>query len=341
MDFSPADLFRSTKTGSRSSLDRVNKQISASRGTFRQKVHVGVLLATVALVTSGAIIIWSASQFKADASFSRHLLGIGIGAVLAVLVWRTDLRGISNFSTALLVIDLIVIFSPKIPGLSYTGGLGMTGWIKIPGIGLTFQPVELAKLITIFFMATLGSQYNGRIDTARDYIKLCGMLSVPFLAVVAMGDLGSGLVVLVSGAIVICMSGARREWVLSTLALLVGLVALVLALDSVFDSLLGHGGFFKTGCAGQKLLAAALNTPVSVMATASEGGAWGMALLAAYRVNRRADEKLDEYLNNRVFAKSESKIAQPEAEDVEGFARYAKRFVQVLEAEKAAVEGMK
>ena len=107
MDFSPADLFRSTKTGSRSSLDRVNKQLSASRGTFRQKVHIGVLVATVALVAYGAIIIWSASQFKADASFSRHLLGIGIGAVLAVLVWRTDLRGISNFSTALLVIDLI------------------------------------------------------------------------------------------------------------------------------------------------------------------------------------------------------------------------------------------
>ena len=86
MDFSPADLFRSTKTGSRSSLDRVNKQLSASRGTFRQKVHIGVLVATVALVAYGAIIIWSASQFKADASFSRHLLGIGIGTVLAVLV---------------------------------------------------------------------------------------------------------------------------------------------------------------------------------------------------------------------------------------------------------------
>ena len=138
-----------------------------------------------------------------------------------------------------------MIFSPKIPGLSYTGGLGMTGWIKIPGIGLTFQPVELAKLITIFFIATLGSQYNGRIDTVHDYVKLCGMLSIPFLAVVAMGDLGSGLVVLVSGAIVICMSGARREWVLSTLALLVGLVALVLALDSVFDSLLGHDVLIK------------------------------------------------------------------------------------------------
>ena len=242
MDFSPADLFRSTKTGSRSSLDRVNKQLSASRGTFRQKVHIGVLVATVALVAYGAIIIWSASQFKADASFSRHLLGIGIGAVLAVLVWRTDLRGISNFSTALLVIDLIVIFSPKIPGLSYTGGLGMTGWIKIPGIGLTFQPVELAKLITIFFIATLGSQYNGRIDTVRDYVKLCGMLSIPFLAVVAYGDLGSGLVVACFRRHqVICMSGARREWVLSTLACSWAWWPRSGArFGLVFDSLLGH-----------------------------------------------------------------------------------------------------
>ena len=171
MGFSPADLFRSTKTGSRSSLDRVNKQLSASRGTFRQKVHIGVLVATVALVAYGAIIIWSASQFKADASFSRHLLGIGIGAVLAVLVWRSDLRGISNFSTALLVIDLIVILSPKIPGLSYTGGLGMTGWIKIPGIGLTFQyrqfgyhGLGLSQLI----FSTVGHQYtagtNGGVE---------------------------------------------------------------------------------------------------------------------------------------------------------------------------------
>ena len=200
MDFSPADLFRSTKTGSRSSLDRVNKQLSASRGTFSPKGAYRCARGYCGARRLRCIIIWSASQFKADASFSRHLLGIGIGAVLAVLVWRSDLRGISNFSTALLVIDLIVILSPKIPGLSYTGGLGMTGWIKIPGIGLTFQPVELAKLITIFFIATLGSQYNGRIDTVRDYVKLCGMLSIPFLAVVAMGDLGSGLVVLVSGA---------------------------------------------------------------------------------------------------------------------------------------------
>lgn len=238
-------FLKAKKTGSKASLDRVNRQISSSRSTFRQMVNVGVLVASIALVAYGCVVIWSASQFNADASFPRHLLGVAVGSVLAFLVWRSDLRGLSNISTALLVIDILVIFSPKIPGLSYTGGLGMTGWVKIPGIGLTFQPVELAKLLTIFFIASLGAQYNGRIDTVRDYVKLCGMLSIPFLCVVIMGDLGSGLVVLVSGAVVICMSGARREWVLATLALMVALVALVLAADSIFDSVLGHRVIIK------------------------------------------------------------------------------------------------
>ena len=145
-----------------------------------------------------------------------------------------------------------MIFSPKIPGLSYTGGLGMTGWIKIPGIGLTFQPVELAKLITIFFIATLGSQYNGRIDTVRDYVKLCGMLSIPFLAVVAMGDLGyqaheqgQGRQHPFAARTAHADDDSARDQHDQARAQVVGLVALVLALDSVFDSLLGHDVLIK------------------------------------------------------------------------------------------------
>ena len=97
------------------------------------------------------------------------------------------------------------------------------------------------KLVTIFFISTLGAQYNGRIDTVRDYIKLCAMLAVPFLAVVVQGDLGSGLVVFFSGAVIIMMSGARKEWVLSTIAIIIGLVSLILATDSLIDSVLGDG----------------------------------------------------------------------------------------------------
>lgn len=104
------------------------------------------------------------------------------------------------------------------------------------------------------------------------------------------------------------------------------------------DSLMGHGGFFKTKDVGQKLMAAALNTPVTVMETAGEGGPWGMALLAAYRANRRAGETLEEYLSGRVYGGAKGVTAAPLAADVEGFACYAERFVSAMEAERAAVK---
>lgn len=106
------------------------------------------------------------------------------------------------------------------------------------------------------------------------------------------------------------------------------------------DSLLGHGGFFKTPGVGQKLLAAALKTPVSVMETAGEGGPWGMALLAAYRVNRAEGETLESYLENQVFAQSKSVTAAPDAADMEGFAAYCQRFTRIIPAERAAVDGL-
>ena len=225
-------------------LQRVNRKIEAGRGGLRAKVSIPVLIAWVALLAYGALVIWTASLTISDASFSRQLLGIGMGAVLALICWRSDFSGLAGMATALLVLDIAIMFTPYIPGLSYNAK-GMTGWIRFPIIGLTFQPVELAKVITIFLMASLGAQYNGKIDTVRDYAKLCAMLLVPFGAAVVAGDLGSGLVVFFSGAVIIMMSGPRKEWVLCTVALLIGLVSLVLALDSVLDSMLGHDVLLK------------------------------------------------------------------------------------------------
>ena len=226
------------QSASASSLKRVNKSISQTRSSFRQQVNLGVLIAWVALVAYGSVIIWSASFSIAEASFPRHLLGIGLGAATALVIWRLDLRNLSNLSTVLLIADVVLVFLPYVPGLSVTAQ-GMTGWIHIPLIGLNFQPVEIVKLVTVFFVAALGAQYNGRIDTIRDYVRFCGMLAIPFLCVIIQGDLGSALVVFFSGAIVIMMSGARKEWVLSTIALLIGLVSLVLATDSIIDGIVG------------------------------------------------------------------------------------------------------
>ena len=225
-------------------LKHVNKRIGQARGSLRRQISLPVLFGAAGLVAFGCLIIWTASLTISAASFSRHLIGIGLGTILALFCWKTDFRGLSNITTVLMVIDIIVIFLPYVPGLSYSAK-GMTGWIQIPLTHLTFQPVELVKIITVFIVAALGAQYNGRIDSVRNYVKLCGMLAIPFCCVLIAGDLGSGLVVFFSGAIIIMMSGPRREWVLSTIAILIGLVALLLAADSLVDSIVGRDVLLK------------------------------------------------------------------------------------------------
>ena len=116
----------------------------------------------------------------------------------------------------------------------------------------------------------------------------------------------------------------------------------ILAKENVqIDSLLGHGGYFKTPLAGQNILSASLNTPVSVMETAGEGGPWGMALLAAYRVGKQDGQTLESYLNESVFASAKSVSVAPDPADVDGINRYTEQFVASLEAEKAAVACVK
>ncbi len=102
------------------------------------------------------------------------------------------------------------------------------------------------------------------------------------------------------------------------------------------DNMMGHGGLFKTKGVGQSILAAALNTPVTCMTTAGEGGAWGIALLAAYAV-RGEGLALDAWLNRRVFAAAEGETIRPDPADVAGFDAYLARYEKGLSIEAAAV----
>ena len=106
------------------------------------------------------------------------------------------------------------------------------------------------------------------------------------------------------------------------------------------DELLGHGGLFKTEGVGQKVVAAAVNVPVSVMKTAGEGGAWVIAVLANYMATKGADESLSDYLNNKVFADEESVRMEPDAKDVAGFETFIERYKKGLVIERAACEGL-
>lgn len=99
----------------------------------------------------------------------------------------------------------------------------------------------------------------------------------------------------------------------------------------------GHGGFFKTEEAGQKILAAALNTPVTVMETAGEGGSWGMAILAAYMCTKGEDELLADYLENRVFGGNVGNTVQPDAVEAAGYDVFMRDYAAGLEIERTAV----
>jgi sugar (pentulose or hexulose) kinase len=123
--------------------------------------------------------------------------------------------------------------------------------------------------------------------------------------------------------------------------------ALKIGMDILFeqekvqlDQLLGHGGFFKTKEVGQRMMAAAVNVPVSVMETAGEGGAWGIALLASYMLHK-TNEPLEAYLSNTVFAGENGSTISPDKKDVEGFAAFMMRYKSGLGIERAAVDGLK
>ncbi len=105
------------------------------------------------------------------------------------------------------------------------------------------------------------------------------------------------------------------------------------------DKLMGHGGLFKTKYVGQKLMAGAMKTPVSVLSTAGEGGAWGIAVLASYAKNS-FDLSLEEFLDKKVFSKYEISTVRPDFNDVNGFEKYMTLYKKSLAVEKSAVENI-
>ena len=121
--------------------------------------------------------------------------------------------------------------------------------------------------------------------------------------------------------------------------------ALKVGLDILFkeehvevDEMLGHGGYFKTEKVGQSFAAAAIHAPVSVMETAGEGGAWGVALLAAYMAGKAAGQSLGDYLSNVIFAGNKGSRMEPADADIAGFEAFMDKYRKGLAIEKAAVE---
>ena len=137
------------------------------------------------------------------------------------------------------------------------------------------------------------------------------------------------------------LANFMRTHLLSALATLkIGLDILTKEENVQVEKLNGHGGFFKTPVVGQTLLSAAVGAPVSVMATAGEGGPYGMALLCAYMLWKDENEILEDYLDNKVFKAAEYSTLIADASDIEGFNVFLERYKNSFEIERTAVKTM-
>ena len=135
------------------------------------------------------------------------------------------------------------------------------------------------------------------------------------------------------------LANFMRVHIYSSLAALKAGLDLLFKKESVqVDKMFGHGGLFKTKGVGQSIAAAAMNTSVSVMETAGEGGAWGIALLAAYMNGKKEGQTLQQYLNEQIFAGQMGSSMEPDPKDVEGFEKFMERYMKGLVIEHAAVD---
>jgi len=135
------------------------------------------------------------------------------------------------------------------------------------------------------------------------------------------------------------LANFMRNLIFSTMATLkLGMDMLTEKEHIRLDNLLGHGGLFKTKGVGQKLMAGALNTPVSVMESAGEGGAWGIALLAAFMLQEPKGLSLEKFLAEKVFRNAKGYMVEPDPLDVRGFKKFMERYSAGLKIERAAVE---
>lgn len=215
----------------------------ATAGRARRKAKLSaiicwpLLIVCVALIAFGLLVCWSAVQTDADYSFSRQLMGVAMGMVACMVLWTFDYRKFGALTYPLLIVSVILILSPHLPVIGRTV-MGATSWIYI---GMQVQPGEFAKVTVVLFAASLLARYKGRLWDVREYCKCVALLLVPFMAIMTQPDLGTGLVYLFISATTMVMGGARPRFLLISLALFVGVIVCVFALDEVLKYQLEDG----------------------------------------------------------------------------------------------------
>ena len=206
--------------------------VDATRSRRFPSLNLPLVVVVALLAGYGLVVVYSAVYGDPDYSFPRQAALVAAGAVVMIVLWRFDYRRLSEFTTLFLIVNVVLILSPHIPGLGTDAGMGSQSWIKMGPLPQV-QPGEFAKITVILLDASVMARYGGRLDDVREYLKALGIMLIPFLCIMTQPDLGTGLVYLFIGAVALVVGGARPKFLLVTLAAGIVAVACVFALDEV------------------------------------------------------------------------------------------------------------
>lgn len=195
----------------------------------------------IALVAYGLLVQFSATSSDPDYSFTRQLKGVGVGMVLFAVISRVDYHVLSGYTTVFLIVNVVLLLSPHIPGIGVEVNGGQS-WIYV---GIQLQPGEFAKVTVVLLAASVMARYGGRLNDLREYIKALLIMAVPFVCVMTQPDLGTGLVYLMIAGFALIIGGANWRFIVATIGVLVVMIAAILLLDPVLDQIAGSDVLLK------------------------------------------------------------------------------------------------
>ena len=229
-------------------------------------------------------------------------------------------------------VDLVTTPAGDLAGMSHANNFtsDLNAWVGLFGqfAATLGTPVDTGNLYGTLFRAAIADDVDANCG---------GLINYPFRSGEFLAGLPEGRPLFVRGPEArMSLGNFMRAQLFSAFSpVKIGMDVMTKNEGVAVDSLVGHGGIFTTPKVAQKILAAAFNTPIKVMSTAAEGGAWGMAVLADYLWH--ADQPLDEFLDARVFADAASTTENPDENDVAGFEEFFDRFRKGLAIEHTAI----
>lgn len=232
-------------------------------------------------------------------------------------------------------VDLVTTPAGDLAGMSHANNFtsDLNAWVGLFGqfAAAIGTPVDAGTLYGALFRAAIADDVDSNCG---------GLINYPFRSGEFLAGLPEGRPLFARGPEArMSLGNFMRAQLFSAFSpVKIGMDVMTKDEGVAVDSLVGHGGIFTTPKVAQKILAAAFDTPIKVMSTAAEGGAWGMAVLADYLWH--ADQPLDEFLDARVFADAASTTENPDEGDVAGFEEFFDRFRKGLPIEHVAIESI-